>query len=98
MARQQLLGGAALEGRLSGKHLVQNAAKGIEVAPAVQVSGTRGLLGAHVGGGTESEPGFRQPLIAGGGDGARYAEVRHDRLAALQEDVLGLDVPVNDSL
>ena len=53
------------------------------------------LLGTHVVRCAEREPGLGQPLGARGGKRSCDAEVRHDRLSAGQQDVLGLDVAVH---
>ena len=98
VARQQLLGGGPDERRLAREHLVQHAAERVQVAPSVQLPAGAGLLRAHVRGGAEREPGLGQPVLAGGGDGARDPEVRHDRLVAFQQDVFRLDIAVDDAV
>ena len=46
----------------------------------------------------EAEPRLRHPGATRGAQGQRDAEVRHQRLALVQQDVLGLDVPVDHAL
>ena len=58
----------------------------------------RRLLGAHVLHRADREPGSRQAIPTGFGERERDAEVRDQRLAVVQEDVLGLDVAMDDAL
>jgi hypothetical protein len=53
------------------------------------------LLGRHVRGRPDGQPGLRQLVAARGADGARDAEVGDDRVTARHHDVLGLDVAMH---
>ena len=92
----QRLRGRRGEGLLAGDHLVQHAAEGVDVAPAVHLTAA-GLLRAHVGGGAEGEAGLGELSHARDLEGAGHAEVGHPGVSAAQEDVLGLDVAVDHS-
>ena len=80
---------------LAGERLVEHAGETVDVAAAVHLSRPRGLLGRHVGGGADREPGLGQLVAARGADGARDPEVGDDRVTARQHDVLGLDVAMH---
>ena len=84
------------KGRLARQHLVQHAAESVDVAPRVDRRLTQGLLGRHVGGRADGEPGRRQLRGRGTAHGAGDAEVGHHGVAALQQDVLRLDIAVNE--
>ncbi len=79
------------------EHLEQDAGQAVEIAPAVEIALRAGLLGAHVGRRSHGKAavGDVDVLAARGRDGGRDAEVGHDRLALLQQDVLRLDVAVH---
>ena len=55
------------------------------------------LLGAHVRGSAEREPGCSQSLTADSAHCPRDAEVHHHGVPRLDEDVPGFDVAVDDS-
>jgi hypothetical protein len=99
LAGDDRLGRRADERRLPGQHLVQHAAERVDVAPSVERPLAHGLLGAHVHRRPQRQPGLRQPPL-----GARLAhragdpEVGEQHPVALEQDVLGLDVAVDDSL
>ena len=82
------------ERRLPGQQLVQHAAEGVDVAPAVDAALPAGLLRAHVGRRADRHAGPGQGLLAAGRAGD--PEVGHQRLAVGEQDVLRLDVPVDD--
>ena len=86
----------ARERRLSAEHFVEHAAQGIQIAPTVHVVAARGLLRAHVQGRPHGHPGLGQCLAAGGVDRLGDAEVGHHRVPALEQNILGLDVTVDD--
>ena len=92
------LGGTAGKWELARQHLVHDAAERIEIAPAVELVLAGRLLRTHVGRGAESESGRGELLPTRGAHRPGDAEVRHHRLVALQQNVLGLDVPVHDPL
>ena len=85
-------------GRLAGEHLVGHRGERIDVAPAVDDPVAGGLLRAHVLRGAEREPGLGDPVAAGLAHRERDAEVGHHRLAVLEEDVLGLEIPVDHAV
>jgi imidazolonepropionase-like amidohydrolase len=87
-ARDDRLGRGAGEGRFAQQHLVEDRAERVDVGPRVD-DPTGGLFGTQVGG----RAGFatvRPP------QGARDAEVGDKRMSLRQQDVLGLDVPMDD--
>jgi hypothetical protein len=90
------LGGTPGDRRLAGEHLVQHSGEGIDIAARVQQPVAGGLLRTHVLRSTEVETRFRQPIAPGFRHRERDAEVRHHRLALVQQDVLRLDVAVDD--
>ena len=83
------------EGRLARQHLVKHAAQGVEIAPAVDVPFPRRLFRAHVRRCPHREAGIGESLGASAGQPAGDSEIRHQGVAALQQDVLRLDVPVD---
>ena len=85
------------EGRLAGEHLVGHGAERVDVAPRVDVALAHRLLGGHVGGRAERHAGLGHATAAGLLHGEGDAEVGDQRLAILQEDVLGLDVAMDDA-
>jgi hypothetical protein len=86
------------ERQLSGEHLVQDHAEAVDVGSRVEVALARRLFRAHVRRSAHRQPGLRQPLLAGGADRARDAEIGEDGLVALEQDVLRLDVAVDHSV
>ncbi len=58
----------------------------------------RSLLRRHVVGSPERQPRLRHPPARGRAHGECYPEIGDDHATVAQEDVLGLDVPVNHSL
>ena len=80
---------------LAHQHLVGHRGKRIHVASRVDRALAHGLLGAHVLRRAETQAGLRHALTAGSLHGERDAEVGHQRVSALQQDVLGLDVAVD---
>ena len=63
----------------------------------VDVALAHGLFGRHVLRRAQGDSRLRHPLAARLLDGERDAEVGDQRVAVLQKDVLGLDVPMNDA-
>ena len=86
------------ERRLAGEHLVEDAAQGIDVAPAIELRLGARLLRAHVHRGAERDAGLGQPLAAGRVERPGDTEVRDDTMIAREQDVLRLDVTVDDAL
>ena len=87
-------GGVALEGHGAGQHLEEQDAERVEIGRRRRGL-TPGLLGRDVGGRPHHGPGVgERRLPAGPGD----AEVGHlHRAVGTDDDVAGLDVPVDDT-
>ena len=84
------------EKHASGGHVVEAGAEAVDVRPAVQLHVAVDLLGADVGGRAHHFVGLL--LVLDGGGGLAEAEVRHlDRAVAVDHDVLGLEVAVDDA-
>ncbi len=96
-APQDRLCSRARVGRLPDQHLVQHAAQRVDVRRWSDVLFPRGLLGAHVVGGANAQTCLGEPGTGGPRYGQRDPEVRDQRTATTEQDVRGLDVPVNDS-
>jgi len=88
----------ARDGRLTRQHLEQHAAEAVDVGARVEVAQRHRLLGAHVPRRADRLSGLGEREAAGGADGARDPEIRHDRVRAGEQDVLGFDVAVDDPL
>ena len=88
----------ALEGRLTHQHLVQHAAEAVLVGSAVHPLPAETLLRAHVVRGPDCHAGFGELVASSSRDRPRNAEVGDQRMALLQQDVLGLDVAMDDLL
>jgi hypothetical protein len=86
-----------LERHTSGQHLVAEDADGVDVAAPIELPLAHRLLGRHVGRRADGDTRRREssPRLRGPGD----AEVRHHRAArlAVEQDVVGLDVTVDDT-
>ena len=77
---------------------MQHAPQAVDVAAAVhRLVGAR-LLGAHVVRRADGDADFRHAAPRGGADRPRDAEVGDDRVALLEQDVLGLDVAVHHAV
>ena len=87
---------ASGERRVAGQHLVEHGAQRVHVAPRVDHALAHRLLGTHVLRRPEGEPGLRDAMPARRLHRERDAEIRHDGLAIVQENVLRLDVAMND--
>ena len=83
-------------GRLTAQHLVQHAAQGVDVGPAVHLIRPARLLGAHVGRRAHRQARLRDPRAPGLLDRPGDPEVGHHGVAPFEQDVLGLDVAVDD--
>ena len=86
------------EGRLAGQHLVGHRAQRVHVAAGADVALAHRLLGRHVRRRAERHAGLGHAAAAGLLHRERDAEVGDQRLAILQQDVLGLDVAMDDAL
>ena len=89
------LRGCGRKGRVPGQHLEQHAPQAVQIAPAVQRSVGQRLLRAHVGWRADGKPGVGQATVIECAHRLGDSEVGHDRVAAFQQDVLRLDVPVD---
>jgi hypothetical protein len=79
---------------VTDEHFVHDHREAVHVGALVQVGQTRGLLRTHVPGRAHGESGPRQVRAAGGADGLRDPEIRHDRMSLREQDVLRFDVAV----
>ena len=82
--------------RLADEHLVGHRAERVHIAPRVDDSVARGLLGTHVLWRAERHAGLRQSGAARVRDRQRNTEIGDDRLTRLEENVLRLEVTVHD--
>src|SRR2546428_2872866 len=80
------------ERRVSRQHLVQHTPETIEIAAAIWLLDPARLLRAHVPGGAHRDARPGDPAHARHPDRPGDAEVAHDRMTALEQDVLRLDV------
>ena len=96
-ARNHALGVRPGERRLAGKHLVQHAAKRVDVGPGVGQALARRLFRTHVSGRADGHPRLREAASATL-DGARDAEIGDHGVPAAEQDVLGLDVAMDHAL
>ena len=87
------LGRGAGEWRLPGQHLVQDAGQAVQVGAAVHVGRAGSLLGAHVGRRAHYHAGLGERGV--GAQRLADAEVGHHGRPFVEQDVLGLDVPVD---
>jgi hypothetical protein len=81
---------------LTGQHLEQHAGQRILIAATIDFLVAARLLGAHVSRRADRETRQRARLGRSFFDRARDAEVGHQRLAFLQQDVLRLDIAMQD--
>jgi hypothetical protein len=92
------LRGRAEERRVARQHLVGDRPERVHVAARADLALAHRLLGAHVVGSAERHAGLGHPgatrLAGSQGD----AEIRHQRLPVVQQDVLGLDVAMDDAV
>ena len=86
------------ERRLAQQHLVEHAAEREDIAARVYRPLAHRLLGAHVVRRAERHAGLGHAGAAGARRGQRDPEVRHQRRALVQQDVLGLDVAVDHAV
>src|SRR6476661_7766732 len=83
------------ERRLPRQHLVEYAPEGVEIASPVYVPVSRSLLRAHVRRRPERKSRVGESVGSGGAHCSRDAEVRHQRVAALEQDVLRFDIAMD---
>ncbi|CAN5760520.1 hypothetical protein BH23GEM3_BH23GEM3_00470 [soil metagenome] len=80
------------------QHFVQDRAKRVNVRAVGDVRIRRRLLGRHVVRRAQRQARLRPPAAGRRAHRQRDAEVRDERVTVPQEDVFGLDVPVDDTL
>ena len=100
MLDQKRGGGVADERRFAHEHLVRNDAQRVQVAPSIELTIARRLLGRHVRRSTDRHTGRRQARrFARVHHRAGDAEVGDERapVDAVQQNVVGLDVTVDDT-
>ncbi len=86
------------ERRLPGQHLVEHGAQRIDVAPRGDFALPHRLLRRHVERRAEAHAGFGHPGTAGAADRERNAEVRHQGLSVVEQDILRLDVAMDHAM
>ena len=96
MARDHLPRRRAQERRVSGEHLVGNAAETVEVAATVEVRIRRCLLGTHVARRPHRDPRLGQAVPLRSGNRPTDAKIHDQCVSAAQQDVFWLDVAVDD--
>ena len=89
------LRGGAGERRLGGEHLVQHGAQGVDVGTGGDLALAHGLLGAHVVRRAERHAGLGHSATARRGHGKRDTKIGDQRLAVVDQNVLGLDVAMD---
>ena len=89
------LRGRSGEGGVAGEHLVQHHAQRVDVRAGGDLPLAHRLLGRHVVRRSQRHTGLRHPVPAGLARRQRDAEVGHQRLTVVEQDVLGLDVAVD---
>jgi hypothetical protein len=85
------------EGLLADQHLVEHAAERVEIAPSIYGFAHR-LLGTHVRGRPDVHPHLREAGAVNIAERLPDAEVGNERVAAVEEDVLGLDVTMHHAV
>ncbi len=88
----------AVEGRTSREHLVGDDAEGVDVRAMIGGGIGGGLLRRHVRRSPDGHAGRGAASLRRRPFRARHAEVRDQRVAAREQDVLRLDVAVHESL
>ena len=99
MAMDPFHGIVRLEGEPAGEHLIERDAEGVEIGAVVDrpVHPPR-LLRRHVGQRALDEPGrLRGRLLAGQAGGEPEVGDLHLAGGGVDEDVVGLEVPVDDA-
>lgn len=93
--RQHRLRGWSCEGWFTGQHLEENAAERIDVGAAVELVIAGGALGAHVSRCPQRRSGYSQ-RIRRSRNRARNTEISNERVAMVEQDILGLHIAVDD--
>src|SRR4030095_1193669 len=83
---------------MAREHLVGHGTQGVDVAPGVEVALPTRLLRAHVLYGPDRNPSAGQPATGGLTQRQGDPEIGEQRVAFLQQDVLGLDVAMDHTL
>jgi hypothetical protein len=83
------------ERRLAAQHLVEDAGEAVQVAASIDVLVSRRLLGAHVRRRADGHARLRDAVASRRAERPGDAEIRDHRVAALEHDVLGLDVAMH---
>jgi hypothetical protein len=84
--------------RFAHQHLVDHRAERVDIvdiAARIDLSIRRRLFGTHVFRRAQRQPGLGDAIASGRGDRQRDPEIRHHRLAFLQQDIARLDIAVN---
>src|SRR5688572_22180577 len=95
--RDDGLRGGTGEGGIATQHLVGRGPERIDIGATRHLALAHRLLRAHVLRRAERHAGLGDARAAGLARGERDAEVRDERSAVVQQDVLWLDVAVNDA-
>ena len=77
------------------EHFEEQAAHRIDVASCIEAGLAGGLLWTHVRGSADDKPRRGDGFPTGDQNGPRDSEIGYDRTGTIQENVLGLDVPVD---
>ena len=88
----------ATQRRLTGEHLVQDAAERIDIARHADIAVTRGLLGTHVLRSPQCDAALRDRLDSLPCCNVRNPEIRQQCMIVREQDVLGLHVAVHETV
>ena len=97
-ARHDRLHTRAREWGFAGEHFVRDRAERVDVGARVDGAFPHRRLGTHVLWRAEGESGLRHPSTSDRLHRERNAEIRNEGLTVVEQDVLGLDIPVYDTL
>ncbi len=93
---EDLLRGQPGEGRTSGQQLIAHHPERVDVGPVIDVRIGGGLFRSHVGRCSERDPDGGEILPPGRlAHRLGHAEIHHQRMAAREHDVVGLDIAVH---
>ena len=84
--------------RISCKHLVEHAREAVDVAASVDFPVACRLLRTHVLRRAKRQPALRYARATGVADRESDSEIRDDRLAGAEQNVLGLEVAMYHSV
>src|SRR5437762_13818443 len=84
------------EWRLASEHLVCHRSQRVDVAPGRDRAFAHCLLGPHVARSPERQASLSDPRTTSLGHRYCDSEISDDRTAIVQQNVLGLDVPMDD--